>query len=185
MRQTESSKNYVFGHTASPAIFNAFAEMAKERLAGKEYTKQRPKTAMRFEINDWYILTFKPEILSSPTGWKIGNKIRLELRQSVKVWGVKGNGCVLILELNPDGSITPRRWKKDIEKTKEFFDVVKEYLDLFANNPELAISKNTFHCAICGKGFTDPESMARGVGPECVKGFNMLVNYINGESEIV
>lgn len=57
------TRDYVFGHKYDPAIFEAFTEMAKEKLAGKEHNTQRPKTAMRFEIDDWHTLTFKPQIL--------------------------------------------------------------------------------------------------------------------------
>lgn len=177
------TRQYVFGHKYDPAIFEAFSEMATEKLAGKEHNANKPKTAMRFEIDDWHTLTFKPQILSSPTGWKMGNNIRLELRTSLEVQGKKGNGCELILELHPNGFIIPRRWWKTLERTRAAFEMVEGHLDMLSTDPGAAIGRNKSNCAICGRRLTDPESQARGVGPECKRMFEFLVRRMNGEVE--
>jgi hypothetical protein len=181
MQTREITREYVYGHTFNQAIFEAFAQLATERLAGKEHNANKPKTAMRFEIDEWHTLTFKPQIVSSPTGWKMGSHIRLELRASLQVWGKKGNGCELILELQPDGFIRPRRWWKDYKRTKAAFEMVKTHLDMLSTDPGAAIGRNKSNCAICGRKLTDPESQARGVGPECKRMFEFLVRHMNGE----
>lgn len=179
----QTARKYAHGHTFDQKVFQALAKVTREKLSGKEHNENKPKTAMRFEIDDWQALTFKPSILSSPSGWTMGDKIRLELRTSIIVQGKKGNGCDLILELNPDGTIRPRRWWKSLEKTQKAFEAVNHFLDLLAKSPEKAISSNKQRCAICGKKLTDPESQANGIGPECIKYFNFFVKYINGETE--
>lgn len=178
------TRDYVFGHKYDPEIFQAFAGLAIGKLAGKEHNANKPKTAMRFEIDEWHTLTFKPQIVSSPTGWKMGNRIRLELRTSLEVWGKKGNGCELILELHPDGFIIPRRWWKRYDRTKAAFEMVEGHLDMLSSDPGAAIGRNKSNCAICGRKLTDPESQARGVGPECKRMFDFLVRHMNGEVEV-
>ncbi len=175
-----NTTRYVFGHRFKPEVFEAIKAVTVNKLRGKKYLNKRPKTAMRFLLDDNNSLTFKPEISSSPTGWKMGNKIRCELRKDITAMGVSGHGCYLILNLTSDGLIIPRRWKKDIDKTKEAFELVKDFLDKLATQPKKVIARNKNRCAICGRKFTDPESMARGIGPECVKMFEYFMQKVHG-----
>lgn len=38
---------------------------------------------------------------------------------------------------------------------------------LFVDDPAAAVAKSGTHCAFCGRGLVDPQSKARGIGPEC------------------
>lgn len=170
----------VYGHSVNPAVYSAFSALAMHRLEGNEFSKNRPKTSMRLNIDNWNTLTFKPEILSSPKGWKMGNKIRLEHRQAVVFSGVKATGCHTILNLKEDGQLWPRQWKSDMAKTMAAFDLIKNFLNELAEDPAKVVSQNSTHCALCGRKFTDPDSMARGIGPECRKLFDFFVNHMSG-----
>jgi hypothetical protein len=178
-----NAREYVHGHTYDPRLFQAFADIVTARIDGKEHAPKRPSTAMRFVIDDWNTLNIKPEIKSSPTGWIMGDHIRVELRNTVIFAGKKGNGRGIILKLLPDGTIKPRKWWRDADKTRAEMEMIKDYLGKLSTDPQSTISRNVTHCAICGRGFTDPESMARGIGPECSKFFNFLVQYAHGRIE--
>lgn len=171
----------VYGHSFNPAIYEGLEALTLNRLQGNELSRSRPKTSMRLAIDDWNTLTLKPEILSSPQGWKMGGKIRLEHRKAVMlVGGPKATGCYVILNLKKDGSIAPRQWKKDKTKTKAAFELIKGFLNKLADDPGKVIAQNSTHCTLCGRKFTDPDSMAKGIGPECVKLFDFLVDHMSG-----
>lgn len=170
----------VYAQKYNSALYAGLEALTLHRLQGNEFSRTRPKTSMRLNIDEWNTVTFKPEIALSPRGWKMGDKIRLEHRKAVVFAGAKATGCYLILNLKKDGSIAPKKWKRDKAKTKAAFEMIKDFLNKLADDPAKIISKNSTHCVLCGRKFTDPDSMARGIGPECMKLFDFLVDHFGG-----
>ena len=60
------------------------------------------------------------------------------------------------------------------------------YIDFIAADPLRHVPLlNAGHCGICGKALTDPESMAAGIGPECIKMFSLLVEVAHAQADAV
>lgn len=175
----EDHRKAAYGHAFLRIVHGAITSLATARIADK-----RPSTTLKVNADEWFFVVFKPTIQSLPTGWTVGNPIRAELRARGEFGGVPGNGCEIIAKLLPDGTIQPRRWRADVERTVAGFERLTDLLSMMATTPERAVSANNRNCSVCGRGLTDADSKARGIGPECTKLFNHLLDYIHGEHEV-
>jgi hypothetical protein len=80
------------------------------------------------------------------------------------------------------------RWRRGAERER-YFDLRVRTFEAFdggnrfaAIAPDLMLSPN---CLICGKGLTDPASMARFIGPECAGTSSLAVPQILGLGAVV
>jgi hypothetical protein len=53
----------------------------------------------------------------------------------------------------------------------------------FLENPAAAVAASGTHCAFCGRALTDPQSRARGIGPECFGHYGDFLRYMTPAGE--
>lgn len=88
--------------------------------------------------------------------------------------GTKNPGCIYVVEANSDsylGKITPAgvfepTFRCTEEQRAAVMDVAADPL-----SAAVAHGKQTGACACCGRELSDPESVARGIGPVCAEKF--------------
>lgn len=161
------------GHTFDPALFSMLHALAAARMEGKEHDARRPAVALQVRNAQGDALVLKPRLESSPTGWKLTPSIDVELFASIRVNETAAPARELRVTLKGDGTIAPRRWWKDSERTRAAFGVLLDMLGALAGKPEDLLRHST-NCCVCGRALTDPASRARGVGPECAKWFDFM-----------
>lgn len=158
----DRARRLAHGHRYPDAAHAALMALTRTRLEGREHTEQRPAVALRLH-GEAYRVALRPGLESTPTGWRPSGVVRAEV---FRVDGVE-HTAVVIAELDPDGAIRPRRWRRDPEVTAAAFAALVDALERFAADPRSALAGGE-HCAICGRALTDGDSIARGIGPECM-----------------
>ena len=88
--------------------------------------------------------------------------------------GTKNPGCIYVVEPESDtylGKITPAGVFEPTFRCSE--DQRRAVMDVAADPLSAAVShgKQTGACACCGRELSDPESIARGIGPVCAEKF--------------
>jgi hypothetical protein len=142
--------------------------------------QRRPLVAFRFEWE--YLWTIRP-------GWSPGKWVRqpLVIGQHVSEWVrqrepgkvfperllIEGRLSdsrhqVLGLKITPD-EIKWTRWSYD--HGEDAIKMFAELVEHFVWNPGDVFRRSSTHCCCCGKAFSDHLSMARGIGPDCIKWF--------------
>lgn len=166
-----------YGHTYDVRIFGMLRRLTAARVAGKEHALRPPPTALKLKNGRGALLVLKPELVSSPTGWKLAPSIDAELLVGLTIDGVSRPAFALRVKLHADGTIRPRRWWKNAARTRRVFETMLGMLDTFANDPDALLSHST-NCCICGRALTDDASRARGIGPECAKFGNFVLRVV-------
>jgi hypothetical protein len=136
--------------------------IAQSRIEGKEFNERRPPTAMNLKLGDTggIAAQLKPIVGNSPEGWKVtGLTMRLDVGSST-----------LHLDVRPDGSLRGTRWT--IKTAPEMLEVARQLLRAFDRGiAHVLAAVHRGSCMVCGKGLTDPQSRAHGIGPECIRYF--------------
>ena len=144
--------------------------LASARLAGKELTPRRPSLIFRLAATEARNLVVKPRLVSSPTGWRLLDCLPLQL-VSDRPGGVS-------MVLSPDDRLSVTRWWKDADRTAADLEILRLTLRGFAADPGQAVRLGLTHCAICQHKLKDPESIQRGIGPECWAPFEAVIRAV-------
>jgi hypothetical protein len=94
----------------------------------------------------------------------------------------------IVVEPHDGWRLVPRgrRWRYEADRAG-FINLHARVFEAFSGNrfaaitPDLMLSPN---CLICGKGLTDPASMARFIGPECAGTSSLAVNRVVRLAEV-
>jgi hypothetical protein len=73
-----------------------------------------------------------------------------------------------------------RQWRRGVDRARHF-DLRMRVIEAFSGNRFAAITADLMlspSCLICGKGLTDPASMARFIGPECAGTSSLAVSHV-------
>lgn len=141
-----------------PGAHALLHKLSVARLGGKELSQRRPSLVFRLPADAEFVIAIQPRLVSSPTGWRLIE--RLPIRLESDRGGVAG-------DLPPDDTIKLRRWWKDPDRTAHEIEVLRQALLGFVVNPLGAVRLGLNKCAVCGRPLRDPESVSRGIGPEC------------------
>ena len=123
---------------------------------------RKPSVALRIPAEQ-FRLVLKPtfrrsrEGLLSPTG-----EVDCEL--------LHGDAWELRARITRTGTIDPRRWWKNADRTTAACETFLLLLRSFLDDPAGAISggSHSTTCGICRRRLVDAVSVARGIGPECL-----------------
>lgn len=139
------------------SIFNVVMEKAQIKLGGRELNARRPSVGTAFLIGDRK-LVMSPEVTASPTGWKLGDGIKIAIQ------GLPAKHSLIYRE----GTVWGKSRLVFAEPEKFYFhykQTIDPLYELLTNTGAiLAASKM---CLYCNKTLTDPESISVGIGSQC------------------
>ena len=144
--------------------------LASARLAGKEMSRRRPTLLLRLPATEGWNLIIKPVLVSSPTGWRLLDRLPMNL--------VTDHPGGIGADLMPDDRLLMRRWWKDPARTMGELEILRATLQGFATDPAGAVRLGLLNCAVCQRKLTDPVSVARGIGPECWAPFEAVIQAV-------
>jgi hypothetical protein len=73
----------------------------------------------------------------------------------------------------------PRRVVLDPELRRHGLRSLVAVCHGFLMDPQVVMARSSDNCVNCGKGLSDDVSRTRGIGPECIRRFNRLLDYQN------
>lgn len=154
----------------APGAHALLSGLASARLSGKELSRRRPSLLLRLSAAEGRNLIIKPTLVSSPTGWRLLDRLPMEL-VSERPGGIGAT-------LPPDDQPIINRWWKDRARTMGELAILRATLQGFATDPAGAVRLGLLHCAVCQRKLTDPASIARGIGPECWAPFEAVIQAV-------
>jgi len=149
------------------AAYARILSVADSRVEGKEFAPRRPACGIKLTLGNGLIAAeFKPELVNSPEGWKVG-RVFMTMK-TVRPEG--GRPATLKLQIFPDGRMRGCRWT--VATVESLLSIAQDLLRLLARDEAyLLAAADADHCACCGRALTDPDSRAAGIGPECIEHF--------------
>jgi hypothetical protein len=175
-------------------------DLREECLTRSE--KRMPK--WKFRVAPDFIIQLQPKATYLPSARQIESGVRCQVLRfdGVALTVATGNATKEMFDRKPNSQATPwcrvgfeiyaydesawqlkprsGRWSRSYGEggSKRLIErVVTTFADGFFSilTPDALLGN---HCLICGKGLTDPASMARRVGPECAGTSSLVVPYI-------
>lgn len=164
------SEIYPVEFQVHPNLYPLIHRITTHRLAGHELDRRRPSVLLRLVADDEFIVRIQPKLLSSPTGWELDARIPIKL---VKIDGGKTH---IAVNLHTQGHYLFARWKRDTDETLRGKAILESTLDLMAGDLRKAFAHLAENCCVCGRALSDPQSMERGIGPECWGGMGPFLS---------
>lgn len=162
------------------AFHDHVMQQAAARLKGKERNKNRPYLGLK-SIIAGIAFSVKPELCRSSEGWTLDGEVIITIPVRARNSSGSMQDFKLEYRISTDASVrSTRRYPRTPRLTEDSDETLLAYINLVASDPLRYFPLlNADHCGICGKTLTDPESMAVGIGPECIKHFYLLVEIAN------
>jgi hypothetical protein len=155
--------------TIGPEAHALIRRITLSRLSGNELKPKRPAVMLRIVANDQFMISIKPKLASSPTGWTIAPLIDVVLTSRID------GKTEIKVRLHSDGSMGLANWKRDDARNAVAVDLVRSTLERFVGNPRKAFAISADGCGVCGRPLTDPLSREMGIGPECREQFERAI----------
>jgi hypothetical protein len=155
----------------------------RSRTAGKAYKRDPAIKIMIRAADSPHMLVIRPAVKK---GWARFNERlvtidpdRIELVLSRQYMSLRG-GIVLdpklSIEVRPDDTVSIGR--RCLQTSDGDMQIACDTVARFIENPQAALAASGNYCAFCRKHLTDPQSRARGIGPECFGNYGDFLRYL-------
>jgi hypothetical protein len=167
-----------------PRLYGVVEAITNGRTKDKEYSKRQPATILRVKTDDEGLtVVIKPKVFwSQSSRWEL-DSIKYELisegfvvphhrtGEPIITMGCRINGAI-----NTDNTVRVGRFF--YARFEDALRTLRDALSAFATDPVGGLSIKPDHCLNCGRKLTDELSRSRGIGPECIKSWETVMQFL-------
>ncbi len=151
----ESRGNDAAVRWTAPGTYALLHGIAQCRLHRKAHSNRRPRVTFRLPAEDGFSLVIRSSVTATQSGWCLEEGLTLDL--------VSDSGRVVLQATIDEDDLL----RVIGSRNSNLLSTLNRTLLHLTADPALVLALNTCRCAICQHRLTDPESIARGMGPWC------------------